>query len=536
MRCWLRDARSARLGSLAVGLALVALTLVGPGAALAAEPAKPAEAVAQTAEKWPMLSDLSLLLGYDVLSSQTGLGNAYDSRDVPTSSLMTGVRLTAWVFDELGFEVEGKYVPTQFEHDTSGKANLFGVRAQGVYRFMTQTSVQPFVSLGGGWDLLSADATALRSKGIYVAPSDWDYTIMAGAGVRWQVMDHLALRVDLRYVLGEARKGTAVGSNFEPMLALAYGIGGKPGDADGDGILDNVDKCPDQAEDKDGFEDQDGCPDPDNDGDKILDTEDKCPNEAEDFDGFEDYDGCPDLDNDKDGIPDTADKCPNEAEDKDGFQDEDGCPDLDNDKDGIPDTKDKCPNQAEDKDGFQDEDGCPDPDNDQDGVLDGADKCPNQPETKNGYKDDDGCPDEVPADLAKIIAGPVQGIVFKGNELNDKASAAALQPVAASLVAHDDVKVLIKLVSATADKAAAQVRADAVKNFLVVRGVEAERIETVTEIAEGAAVAPAPAAAEEQPAKGKKGKPAKKAKAPKKVKGKKGAAEAAPDVVTITLK
>ena len=297
MRCWLRDARSARLGSLAVGLALVALTLVGPGAALAAEPAKPAEAVAQTAEKWPMLWDLSLLLGYDVLSSQTGLGNAYDSRDVPTSSLMTGVRLTAWVFDELGFEVEGKYVPTQFEHDTSGKANLFGVRAQGVYRFMTQSSVQPFVSLGGGWDMLSADATALRSKGIYVAPSDWDYTIMAGAGVRWQVMDHLALRVDLRYVLGEARKGTAVGSNFEPMLALAYGIGGKPGDADGDGILDNVDKCPDQAEDKDGFEDQDGCPDIDNDGDGIIDYprhDDKCPDKPETFNGIDDDDGCPD--------------------------------------------------------------------------------------------------------------------------------------------------------------------------------------------------------------------------------------------------
>jgi len=87
---------------------------------------------------------------------------------------------------------------------------------------------------------------------------------------------------------------------------------------------------------------------------------DKCPNDPEDKDGFEDEDGCPDPDNDKDGIPDVRDKCPNEPEDKDGFQDEDGCPDPDNDKDGIPDARDKCPNDPETKNGFQDDDGCPD--------------------------------------------------------------------------------------------------------------------------------------------------------------------------------
>ncbi|MGB5287312.1 MAG: OmpA family protein, partial [Ignavibacteriaceae bacterium] len=62
-----------------------------------------------------------------------------------------------------------------------------------------------------------------------------------------------------------------------------------------DGILDINDKCPNEAEDFDGFEDEDGCPDLDNDGDSILDVNDKCPNEAEDFDGFEDEDGCPEA-------------------------------------------------------------------------------------------------------------------------------------------------------------------------------------------------------------------------------------------------
>ena len=54
---------------------------------------------------------------------------------------------------------------------------------------------------------------------------------------------------------------------------------------------------------------------------------DKCPDEPEDRDGFQDDDGCPDPDNDKDGIPDKLDKCPNDPEDKDGFEDADGCPD-----------------------------------------------------------------------------------------------------------------------------------------------------------------------------------------------------------------
>jgi outer membrane protein OmpA-like peptidoglycan-associated protein len=117
-------------------------------------------------------------------------------------------------------------------------------------------------------------------------------------------------------------------------------------DSDGDGIPDDVDHCPTQPEDKDGFQDEDGCPDPDNDADGIPDVADKCPNEPEDKDGFQDADGCPDLDNDNDGIADRLDQCVNEPEDKDGFEDEDGCPDPDNDKDGILDKDDKCPNEA----------------------------------------------------------------------------------------------------------------------------------------------------------------------------------------------
>ncbi len=168
-------------------------------------------------------------------------------------------------------------------------------------------------------------------------------------------------------------------------------------DRDDDAIDDADDQCPTEAEDRDGYEDADGCPDPDNDLDSLPDKSDKCPGQAEDADGFEDADGCPELDNDKDGVPDTGDRCPNEPETKNGFDDEDGCPDVtDTDRDGVPDDKDQCKDEPEDTDGFEDTDGCPDPDNDKDGVPDNQDECVDEPETINKFEDTDGCPDEKP--------------------------------------------------------------------------------------------------------------------------------------------
>lgn len=99
------------------------------------------------------------------------------------------------------------------------------------------------------------------------------------------------------------------------------------GDRDGDGYRDDVDRCPDEPEDFDSFEDEDGCPEADNDRDGIVDAEDQCPLEPEDRDGWEDEDGCPELDNDRDGFLDPRDACPNEAEVLNGVDDDDGCPD-----------------------------------------------------------------------------------------------------------------------------------------------------------------------------------------------------------------
>ncbi|MCY1080364.1 OmpA family protein [Archangium lansingense] len=175
-----------------------------------------------------------------------------------------------------------------------------------------------------------------------------------------------------------------------------------PGDADNDGIPDNLDKCRDQPEDKDGFEDSDGCPDTDNDQDGLIDTADKCPDAFGPIQNL----GCPRTDKDGDNVEDSQDKCPEEPEDKDGFQDEDGCPDLDNDADGIPDGLDRCPVKS----GPLENAGCPDDDKDGDGVVDRMDLCPDQPGQKeirgcpDPDKDSDGIPDRI--DMCPEQAGP----------------------------------------------------------------------------------------------------------------------------------
>jgi outer membrane protein OmpA-like peptidoglycan-associated protein len=186
-------------------------------------------------------------------------------------------------------------------------------------------------------------------------------------------------------------------------------------------------------------------PEPDRDGDGLPDARDKCPDAAEDKDGFEDADGCPDLDDDKDGVPDAKDKCPRQPETKNGFKDEDGCPDedlrqKDTDKDGLTDDKDKCVDQPEDKDGFEDEDGCPDPDNDKDGFPDAKDKCPNEPETINNVKDDDGCPDKGIVVLKEGELETLAPIFFASDRARVRhAFRPALNDIAAILISHPEI-------------------------------------------------------------------------------------------------
>ena len=149
-----------------------------------------------------------------------------------------------------------------------------------------------------------------------------------------QAATHLYHSLGIITTFGKARE-------VAPPKEVIIPVVEAPKDRDGDGIVDSLDACPDQA----GPASLNGCPDRDNDG--IADKDDACPDVA----GLAKYKGCPIPDTDKDGINDEEDKCPTVP----GVARYQGCPVPDTDKDGVNDEEDKCPNEAGPASNF----GCP---------------------------------------------------------------------------------------------------------------------------------------------------------------------------------
>ena len=150
---------------------------------------------------------------------------------------------------------------------------------------------QVVLRIAGAYDLTDQGSVALE-VGSYVAPG-------AGmTGLPVEAMLSGSGRISPAFVVrGGVGRGItqAVGS---PAVRVVAGLTYSPlkaDDADGDGIYSDFDRCPQLAEDMDGWEDEDGCPDTDNDKDGFPDAEDACPDQAEDMDGWEDEDGCPEL-------------------------------------------------------------------------------------------------------------------------------------------------------------------------------------------------------------------------------------------------
>lgn len=184
------------------------------------------------------------------------------------------------------------------------------------------------------WPSLSLIADASGSFGVGgLSLSKREVSFELDLGARWQGPGTTSIELavgtsglprDEFGLVGLVRALLSVRTAFEPAPPVEIPQSAR--DSDGDGFDDDEDACIFDAEDHDGFADDDGCPDPDNDADGLLDANDACPDQSEDSDGFQDQDGCPEADNDEDGVPDGADRCRNAPEDRDGYEDYDGCP------------------------------------------------------------------------------------------------------------------------------------------------------------------------------------------------------------------
>jgi outer membrane protein OmpA-like peptidoglycan-associated protein len=338
------------------------------------------------------------------------------------NSSLFGIRIGAYFTNAIGVEVEGGLIPTEPREMVFDVYDIVA-RAQLVYQVRSASNkaqLIPFVDAGGGI------IRVVKTTNEDIQKKDTQTEIFLGIGAKYRAGGGWGVRVDMRGMLvPKFESGNTL--DFEVTASLYHEFGGT----------------------------------------KVVAVRVEEPKKEQ-------------ADADGDGITGAADQCPNEAEDKDGFKDDDGCPDPDNDGDGIADANDKCAGEAEDKDGFQDDDGCPDPDNDNDGLADAADKCPTDAETRNGFADSDGCPDEIPAALQTVLAGPVAKVDFKANSADFAAGAtAALDKIVPAFADVKDTKIEIGVHTDdsapkgkfTDNDALSQARADAVKAYLVSKGV-----------------------------------------------------------------
>ena len=189
------------------------------------------------------------------------------------------------------------------------------------YNIVKEGKVIPYLFAGYGLSRLGngPDKDALFPSGQSAR------TTLGGAGINVRLSDKWAANLSSS-MRSASEKGSA--NQLQHVIGLTYVFG--TGDADGDGIPDNEDSCPEEA----GTAEMKGCPDTDGDG--IADGDDACPEAA----GSAEMGGCPDSDGDT--VADKDDKCPDVA----GETGNNGCPWPDTDGDGVLDKDDLCPNEA----------------------------------------------------------------------------------------------------------------------------------------------------------------------------------------------
>lgn len=215
-----------------------------------------------------------------------------DAQDPVGSGWLVAPRFSFWPAPRWALELEAGLARAPLRDD-SGRMGLFRPALGVAYDPLVlgpNPRVRPVATLGLGLDV---DTTASARRGssterrLAVQPE-------AGFGVVVVLLGALQLRTDLKLALD-------AGPHDEPVYAHASWTAGITTrlsitrDRDNDFVPDNIDACPAQPEDLDGFEDDDGCPDRDNDQDGVRDALDSCDDQPEDIDGVDDEDGCPET-------------------------------------------------------------------------------------------------------------------------------------------------------------------------------------------------------------------------------------------------
>ncbi|MBL8957334.1 MAG: OmpA family protein [Myxococcaceae bacterium] len=345
-----------------------------------------------------------------------------------------------------------------------------GLRGELSLRAMVPFTRQPAAAelmAGARYPVGPIELHALAGPGFGRAPGTPSFRVLLGASFLWpkaRCVEGKPYELDQCPELdldGDSVPNAADQCPSVPGQAFAQGCP----DRDRDGVLDADDQCPDVS----GPKERKGCPAKDTDGDGLEDEVDGCPREP----GPKARQGCPEKDTDGDGLLDDDDKCPTEP----GPKERQGCPVRDTDGDGLLDPVDACPNEKGDA-RYR---GCPPSDEDKDGVEDAEDNCRKEP----GPKENQGCP----AAKKQLVVITRDKLVIKDRVYFDTGKAtiqarsnALLDQVAAVLQEHTEVqRVAVEGHTDSRGSAAfntklSQDRADAVRAYLVKKGVDPARV------------------------------------------------------------
>jgi len=386
----------------------------------------------------------------------------------PDNAFHYGARAGYFLTELWSLEGSWQRLSSEAAEDLIGGSRDFTVdslRMNVLYNVRPTMKLRPFVTIGAGWEATDAEDKLDTA----------DLGGNVGGGLRWFVTDSFGMRFDGRWVMTsvdgvlDSRQ-----SNWEAGVGVLWTFGGgPPPDADGDGVPDRKDKCPQTP--RGAVVDFQGCPG-DSDFDGVFNGLDKCPETPKGWPV--DAQGCP-KDSDGDGVPDGADSCANTP--KGASVDSKGCP-IDSDGDGVYDGLDACPNTP--RGARVDPRGCP-TDGDGDGVYDGLDRCPDTP--RGARVDNVGCPIPEPKPIAPaIFKGEktlvLEGVTFESNsDRLTKESEGILDKVAASLSEFPDLRIEVaghtdSQGSEAFNMKLSERRAASVKAYLVGKGVRAENL------------------------------------------------------------
>jgi outer membrane protein OmpA-like peptidoglycan-associated protein len=218
-------------------------------------------------------------LGFHIFGASSELGSFDDDpfNDAPGPAPLIAARGSIKIIPRLAADLELGYMASGARNGMGSYKTVFYRAELEFFPFLKPIQkITPYVALGYG-------AESTYPSGNMNLFNDTDEMMHLGIGAQYALTPRFGLRLDVRLLLPPARHGSGITEDFAMLAGVYVRLGGghhvvnnsvlhpekeptitvnpEDRDSDGDGLNDAVDKCPNLMETKNGYQDEDGCPD-----------------------------------------------------------------------------------------------------------------------------------------------------------------------------------------------------------------------------------------------------------------------------------